>query len=280
MKKSDTSFHELIVLSYYGELSAEQKRVLDDALASQPELAQTAAKLSESLSFMKNSSASEAVEPDAAKLSRIENSILNATVRAPKVAPHFEEQRTHRTLIQTIRELFMSPQAIGFALAGGLAFLVIGIYIGSQIQPQPHVVSMAAVTPGDTAVVPTPVIAGSRQVSDFLRRSQIYLATAVDNEVACEKCLPIQQQLPNRQIAKDLLKEASALKDKSKGNPEIEKLLTDIEFVLNNIGNNADISPSQAEEVHHIASNAVCEVAERIDSVNHQHQALQKQTGH
>ncbi len=280
MKNTDTPLDELIILSYYGELSSEEQKTLDTALAGDAALRQRFDAFRESFERVK---LTDAPEPDAAVLDRLERSILNATIRAEDLRPrtHSVQDRETRSLWATLRELFLSPQNIGYALAGGLAFMVIGIYIGSQLQNTPASVSPQTVAASvDTVANGAPLLTASRQVSDFLRRSQIYFATSVDHEVACEKCLPIQQQLPNRQIAKELLKEASALKMKSQNNPEIQKLITDIEYVLDNIGNNAAISPSQAEQVHHIASNAVCEVAARIDSANqHAQQQHQQKPG-
>ncbi len=275
MKQIDTSLDELIILSYYGELSTEEQRSLDSAMSGNEQLRQRAEMFRASFERVKQS---DAPEVDERVLDRLERSILNATVRADASAADLAPAPPQiRSFWSTLRELFMSPQHIGYALAGGLAFLVLGMYIGSQLQVSTNSqVGSGATATIDTNLVSTPKLAASQQVSDFLRRSQIYFATSVDNQIACEKCLPIQAQLPNRQIAKELLREASALKEKSQGNPEIQKLITDIEFVLDNLGNNAQINPSQAEVVHHIASNAVCEVAARIDSANQQHQ-LQKQ---
>ncbi len=276
MNKNDTSLDQKIILAYYGELSEAEQQQLASLEKSDATLHERSELFRQSFDRIKQS------EPEAIDehvLDRLERSILNATVRAESFENSMPvSKERHASFWASLRELFLTPQRIGFTLAGGLAFMVLGVYIGSQLQiTQPPVVNPSQADQSAASSSSVPLIAASQQVTDFLKRSQIYFATSVDHEVLCEKCLPIQEQLPNRQIAKELLKEASALKKEASGNPEIQKLITDIEYVLDNIGNNVDINPSQAEVVHHIASNAVCEVAARIDSANlhRQNQAQQ-----
>lgn len=263
MNKIDTERAQNIILDYYGELPSDQS----DALRAERETDSTIAAAAEScnvnLSRLGNAAAEDI---DSRILERLERNILTATVVADAHAP--------RPAVQTgwwhsIRDVFATPQRIGFTLAGGLVFIFIGMFIGSNVQLMPGGASAGGAMVAESENLSATAVASNPQIRDFLRRSQIYLATSVDEEVACDKCPPIQAQLPNRQIAKQLLLEATALRARAGNNPEVQKLITDIEFVLESIGHNQAINPVQAEMVHHIASNAVCEVSARIDSSSH-----------
>jgi len=260
MKKTDTDVAGSIVLEFYGELSESESAKLKEAFDKDPMLAKSAEACASNLSRMQ---AVPDVAMEAHELERLQRSILRATVEAdaharrPIVAP---------TLWQQLRDVFATPQRIGFTLAGGLAFIFIGMLIGSNSTLMPGGASAGGAVSMQGSEQSAAAVASNPQIRDFLRRSQIYLATSADEQIACDKCPPIQTQLPNKQIAQQLLKEATMLRAQAGNNPEVKKLITDIEFVLESIGNNREVSPVQAEMVHHIASNAVCEVTARIDT--------------
>lgn len=262
MGKFDTELARNIVLEFYGEASEAEREALRAARETDPAIVVAANTYTENLSRLRNAPAEDI---DARILERLERNILTATVVADAHAPRISEQTRWW---HTLRDIFATPQRIGFTLAGGLAFVFLGMLIGSNVQMMPGGASAGGAVLPEGEGPSAAAVASNPQIRDFLRRSQIYLATSVDEEVACEKCPPIRAQLPNRQIAKQLLLEATALRARADGNPEVQKLITDIEFVLESIGNNHDINPVQAEMVHHIASNAVCEVSARIDTAS------------
>lgn len=262
MGKIDTELAKNIILEFYGEANDAEREALRVARASDPSVAEASETCIANLTRMQNV---DDEDIDSRILERIERNVRAATAHNHRGVHHVQDQVRWW---QVLRDIFATPQRIGFTLAGGLAFVFIGMIIGSNVPIMPVGASAGGAMTGQGEDHSAAAVASNPQIRDFLRRSQIYLATSVDEEVACEKCPPIRAQLPNRQIAKQLLVEATALRARADGNPEVQKLITDIEFVLESIGNNKDINPVQAEMVHHIASNAVCEVSARIDTVS------------
>ncbi|MFM7774502.1 MAG: hypothetical protein ACKOAG_03755 [Candidatus Kapaibacterium sp.] len=263
MGKIDTELVQDMVSVFYGEADAVEREALHAACESDPAVAAANRTCAENLSRLRNAPVDDV---DARILERLERNILTATVVADAHTPRVQASTRWW---HGLRDVFATPQRIGFTLAGGLAFVFIGMLIGTNVQMMPGGASAGGAVLPEGEGPSAAAVASNPQIRDFLRRSQIYLATSVDEEVACDKCPPIRAQLPNRQIAKQLLLEATALRARADGNPEVQKLITDIEFVLESIGNNKDINPVQAEMVHHIASNAVCEVTARIDTAAH-----------
>lgn len=256
--------YERMLLAYYGELTAAEQTRFDQELAQSEHLRTQYQQLTLSLGALTDAPIHHH-EPSEDFFTALEYNIHAAVRRDAAVQPLVHPIQS-TSWLHSLKDLF-TPQRIGFTLAGGLVCALIGVFTGVKMQnswiaPQ----NVAAI--GDQTALPT--AASSEQVKSFLKRSQIYFATSVDEEVKCEKCVPLKQQMNNKKIASELLKEAAALRAQSKNNPELEKLVTDIEFVLNNISNDAVATQAQAEMVHHIASNAMCEVTSKIDTAHTQ----------
>lgn len=259
-----------MLLAYYGELDAREQQEFEQHLQADATLAAQYSNFCATMNGVKNAPPQE---PSEDFWNALEYNI-HAAVRRENAATRVPLAPTEKiTWWQSLKELF-TPQRIGFTLAGGLVCTLLGVFIGTSMQKNnlQGQDTNAIVQTGDTPST----AASAEQVTNFLRRSQIYFATSVDAEVPCDKCVPIKEQINNKKIAADLLREATLIKKQLQAqpsaDPKTKQLLTDIEFVLNNISNNPAINQAQAEEVHHIASNAVCEVAAKIDSThNNQH---------
>ncbi|MBL7975596.1 MAG: hypothetical protein JNJ85_11830 [Candidatus Kapabacteria bacterium] len=259
MKDNQYSPDEQMILAYYGELSDSELQAFQAELTKDASRTAQYEAFKASMSTIKNDSQPEVSEDF---FTALEYNIHNAIRKEQHPVTIAEPQKT--TWLDSLKEMFLTPQRVGFVLAGGLTFMLLGMFIGTKMQSGQSSQSVASVV--DTTSSST-LPASSEKVTDFLKRSQIYLVTSVDNEVKCEKCVPIQEQYNNKKIAADLLKEASQIRQHAKNNPEMQKLLGDLEFVLYNISTNqASVNPAQAEVVHHVASNAVCEATEKLDS--------------
>jgi hypothetical protein len=251
---------ERMLLAYYGELSPAEQLEFDKECSANPELASAFKAMS---STMKSFDSYTQQEPSEDFFTALEYNI-HAGIRREE-QPIIKQIETKTPWWQTLKEFFLTPQRIGYTLAGGVACMIMGVFVGSMLQRPisgdftgSQVAEISSVTPSQAT--------SSEQVSNFLRKSQLYLVTSVDEEVKCEKCIPLKSQYDNRKLATDLLKEASALREALKNNPDKQKLLTDIEFVLNSISNSTVANPAQAEIVHHVASTALCETTKELDS--------------
>jgi len=253
------SLDEQMILAFYGELSDAEKVEFEKTIAMNTAIAEQYRVFQESMMHVKRHQEPQVNEEF---FTALEYNI-HASIRREKQL-QVPLANTKTSWVDSLKEMFLTPQRIGFVLAGGLASLLIGLFIGTKLPSGEQQTIASGVDSSQVTILP----ASSQKVTDFLRRSQIYLVTSVDKEVKCDKCIPIQQQYNNKKIAEDLLKEAAQLREHAKSNPEMQKLLGDLEFVLYNISTNqASANPAQAEVIHRVASNAVCETSEKLDSV-------------
>lgn len=260
---SETQY-ERMLLAYYGELSPAERLEFDKECSANPQLASAFKAMS---STMKSFDSYTQKEPSEDFFSALEYNI-HASIRREEnpILRQTENKIQSKTpWWQTLKEFFLTPQRIGYTLAGGVACMIMGVFVGSMLQRPLSGVS-AINQGGEVSSVSPTQATSSEQVSNFLRKSQLYFVTSVDEEVKCEKCVPLKSQYDNRKLASDLLKEASTLREALKNNPDKQKLLTDIEFVLNSISNSTVENPVQAEIVHHVASSALCETTKELDS--------------
>lgn len=252
--------YERMLLAYYGELSPTEQLEFDKECSVNPQLASAFKAMS---STMKSFDSFTQKEPSEDFFTALEYNIHTGIRREEH--PIAIQTQSKTPWWKTLQEFFLTPQRIGYTLAGGVACMIMGVFVGSMLQRPLSGVS-AGNQGGEVSSISPTQATSSEQVSNFLRKSQLYFVTSVDEEVKCEKCVPLKSQYDNRKLATDLLKEASTLREALKNNPDKQKLLTDIEFVLNSISNSTVENPVQAEIVHHVASSALCETTKELDS--------------
>jgi len=255
---------EQMVLAYYGELSPSQQRAFERELEQDPSLAHAYYALRAQLDRLEPSTAIPASAPDSEEFWTALEYNIKRRIRAEmhrRPAPRNWRHTVSRWLPIAVRPVV--------AVAGIVGAFVVGMTMGKSQQQQP---ATAASSSENTSAFQwaVPAAAVSQTVADpvsnFLKRSQLYIATTADKQLKCQRCIPIERQVDHRQFAHELLKEAQRLRPLAHRDPKVKKVLQDVELVLANLAKDPrQIPPSQLELLHNIASTTICEVTTTID---------------
>ncbi len=272
MSHRDRLFEQM-VLAYYGELPPNLQRAFERKLQHNSELARAYAQLCRELDSFEPSTATPSALPDDSDEMWVALEYnIKRRIRA--------EQRRMTPLQrwwQTARSWLTPMLRPAVAIAGIAGAYALGMMMGTSQQQ-----SRSAAVPLPSAGAPTfqwasPAAAlpntAIDPVSNFLKRSQLYIATTADKQLKCQRCIPIERQIDHRQFANELLKEAQRLRPLAHHNPKVKKVLQDVELVLANLAKDPrQIPPAQLELLHNIASTAICEVNTTIEtSTDDQH---------
>ncbi|KXB97533.1 MAG: hypothetical protein AA908_06655 [Chlorobi bacterium NICIL-2] len=261
-----TKHAALLIRAYYGELSDDERKAFQEMLERDARLRELYAEL---VAMLDQFRASALPIPESESFwVGLEHSILHR-IRSERRALHSRRAN----LLQWWRAM---PKIVRIGLAvGSLAIAFIGgVHVGTR--------SAETLALGESKHSTLPLlpiefvshIAGDQprtneHVRSFLKRSQLYIATTADRDLACTRCIPIGQQLDHRQFARELLHEAQRLRPLVHRDPKVKKVLQDVELVLANLSQNPQsLSREQVELLHNIASSTICEVSATIDNAS------------
>lgn len=264
MAKRDRLTKEM-VLAYFGELSSSEQARLERELEQNPAAAERYRKLTTLLDAIREEAAIETVPAvNDEYWSLLEHTIF-----------HRLRQERHRERISAWQRLMGNISPIRVAIAVGS--IVVAFFLGASSSIWYRIPSQS--TDGTTVPQTLPFfwassaasnVAGSAvndQVRNFLKQSQLYIATTADKQLECTRCIPIERQFDHREFARELLSQAYRLRAVAHHDPKVKKVLQDIELVLTTLSQEQhDLSPEQMEVLHHIASTTVCEVSTTVDS--------------
>ncbi len=265
-------FFEQMVLAYYGELPPNQQRAFERELQNDSELARAYAELCRDLdSFEPSTATPKALPDDSDEMWVALEYNIKRRIRA-------EQRRTTplQRWWEAARSWLMPVLRPAVAIAGIAGAYALGMMMGTSQQQHRSaaVLAPSADTPtfqwaSPAAALPT---AAADPVSNFLKRSQLYIATTADKQLKCQRCIPIERQIDHRQFAHELLKEAQRLRPLAHHNPKVKKVLQDVELVLANLAKDPrQIPPAQLELLHNIASTTICEVNTTIEPSDDNH---------
>lgn len=252
-----------MVLAYYGELSDAERQRFEHRLATDPDFAAAYGRLCTLLDAVaEHKPALEGPAATAEFWTALEYNICR------RIRQEAERKRWWE------RRWQLRPWRVAIAVAGIAAAFLMGAIVGMQMRTlQPgQQSSFTSTTPQPSAVPATAaVVPADDYIRNFLRRSQLYIATAADRQLQCARCVPIEKQIDHRQLAQELLQEANRLRRLAPNDPRVKKVLQDIEVVVANLSREPrSLSPTQVEMLHNIANLTVCEVAATLDSDNNQ----------
>jgi hypothetical protein len=258
-------FFEQMVLAYYGELSPDERRRFDELLDSDPELRRAYGILAAQLDALTEHTAVPVPDAHDEFWTALEYNIKRR-IRAERSSAHRMQSWNER--IRTGLAAVLRP---AIALTAVAAAFVLGMLLGTSkqsISPEAHSTIAYQTQQGEAEASPVTALptAIADPVRSFLKRSQVYIATTADKQLKCERCIPIERQLDHRHFAHELLKEAQRLRPLAHRDPNVKKVLQDIELVLANLAKDPQQIPlSQVELLHNLASTTICEVNTTIE---------------
>ncbi|GIV56834.1 MAG: hypothetical protein KatS3mg040_1602 [Candidatus Kapaibacterium sp.] len=257
--------NELLIRAYYRELSDEELKTFEEMLERDASLREEHAKLVAMLEELRHA---ELPLPESESFwIGLEHSILHRIRK---------EGRVRKSRWANILGRWTLPSAVRIGLAFGSLVLVFigGVHVGTRSTgtlafnddnrstPPLLPIEFASHSAGDQPRT-------NEHLRSFLKRSQLYIATTADRDLACTRCIPIGQQLDHRQFARELLHEAQRLRPLVHRDPKVKKVLQDVELVLANLSQNPQsLSREQVEVLHNIASSTICEVSATIDNAS------------
>jgi len=258
-----SSRHDLMLRAYYGELSPKERVSFEQILERDTSFRAEYAAMVSTLEQLREGEL-PLPEQDSFWIG-LEHSILHRIRR---------EQRRSNHWWDSLRRWWSTSAAlrISVAVASITVVYIAGVYVGS------HSLDTSTLAGSELPHLPLlPIhfepsaranqLAAHEHVKNFLKRSQLYIATTADRDLACTRCIPIQQQLDHRQFARELLREAQNLRPLVHHNPKVKKVLQDVELVLANLSQNPQaLSRDQVELLHNIASSTICEVSATIEN--------------
>lgn len=249
MELSQSTFEELAILEYYGELSADEK-VRFEKEKSLPENREILQSVQSSLSMLSNV---EREEPNEDFWTALEYNIHSAVRKEEKPAPAVQQPQ-QQSWWQQIVDSFFAPAKIGYTLSGGLACVLIGLLVGAKFQPE-FIGAKPAVSD---------VAASSEKMTEFLKRSQIYLLNVIDKNGNCPECVTTKEEF-NKLIAQQLLHEAAEVRKQAGDNPELKRMMTDLEFVLNTmVTMDSNTSTATVDAMANVANSTLMEVSSQL----------------
>ncbi|RMF33166.1 MAG: hypothetical protein D6747_07530 [Chlorobiota bacterium] len=253
---------DLLIRAYYRELSDDERTAFEQMLERDTTLRKEYAELVATLDQLRTA---EIPLPESeAFWIGLEHSILHRVRKERRVS--------HSQWLPRIRAWVVPAVRVGFALAAVTVAYVAGVHVGTRSE------TTLAVDGSDRTTLPLLPFEfvtrsggdqprANEHVRSFLKRSQLYIATTADRDLACTRCIPIGQQLDHRQFARELLHEAQRLRPLVHRDPKVKKVLQDVELVLANLSQNPQsLSREQVELLHNIASSTICEVSATIDN--------------
>ncbi|MDW8075356.1 MAG: hypothetical protein RML15_07005 [Bacteroidota bacterium] len=268
---------KLMVLAYYGELTQRERARFESQQAKNPEQAERYRTLCNTLDTIADPQIGLLPPPESEDYWQgLEHSILHR-IRQEKRRQHVRI-RQRQSIGKIIGHLI--PVRVALALGSIVLAFIGGFTLGTRsllsttkndAGSQAFPLALPWDTPPPTAAVASS--ATTEHLRNFLKRSQLYIATTADRQLACKRCIPIEHQVDHRQFARELLKEAQRLRPMLHHDPKVQKVLQDVEIVLANLSREVQpLSQEQVELLHHIASTTVCEVSSAVESENVQHQ--------
>ncbi|MCX7929801.1 MAG: hypothetical protein N2663_03665 [Chlorobi bacterium] len=259
-----------MLAAYYCELSPEEQRDVERRLKNDPEFAAQYADLCRLLDAFTPETAyplDRHAESEEFWTALEYNILRRIRTEARTVRPHNRLTQWWSVVAAAFQRIAARPVAVAAGIA--VAF-VCGITVGTQRAPISAVAtsSESMTPPGATAAsAAAHMLVAADPVSNFLKRSQVYIATAADKQLQCSRCIPIERQIDHRQMAHELLTEAQRLRPLARHNPKVKKVLDQVELVLANLAEQPEqLSRGQMEVLHHIASTTVCEVNSALET--------------
>lgn len=258
-----TNCSELLIRAYYGELSADELKVFEEKLERDATLRKEYAELTATLEQLREA---ELPLPESESFwIELEHAILHRIRK---------ERRVPQSRWVKLRRWWNVPTRvrIGLALGSIVIAFVGGVHVGTR---SAATLALDESKRSTLPLLPIEFVSHStaeqprtnEHVRSFLKRSQLYIATTADRDLACSRCIPIGQQLDHRQFARELLHEAQHLRPLVHRDPKVKKVLQDVELVLTNLSQNPQALPrEQVELLHNIASSTICEVSATIDN--------------
>lgn len=253
-----------MLLAYYGELSPEEQARLTRQLDEDPMAAEEYRRLSDLLDTLHQEAKLPSIPDDDEYWAALEHAIfhrLRQEMRQERLSPW-------RRLLGTV-----SPVRAALAFGGIIVAFFLGAtlsqwYTGTRQRTDGTTTSMALPFSWESSAASTATgSAVNEQVRNFLKQSQLYIATTADKQLACTRCIPIERQVDHREFARELLSQAQRLRAVAHHNPKVRKVLQDVELVLATLSQDqTSLSPEQMEVLHHIASTTVCEVSATVDT--------------
>mgnify|MGYP005837932113 CR=1 FL=1 len=258
--------NELLIRAYYRELSDEELKTFEEMLERDASVREEYAQLVATLEELRDA---ELPLPESESFwIGLEHSILHRIRK---------ERRVHKSRRVNLLQWWSGvPTVVRIGLALGCVVIAFigGVHVGTRSA------ATLAFNDDNRSTLPLlPIEFVSHSAGDqsrtnehlrsFLKRSQLYIATTADRDLACTRCIPIGQQLDHRQFARELLHEAQRLRPLVHRDPKVKKVLQDVELVLANLSQNPQsLSREQVEVLHNIASSTICEVSATIDNAS------------
>lgn len=253
---------EQMLLAYYGELSADEQARFNECLKGDPARARQYHELSALLDTLSQCPAAQLPAEGDEFWTALEHGIIHRLRQHVR----YSRQSRWRQLVEQF-----AVRRVALVFGGIVVAFFAGTIIGAGYRATPAEDGRVQVS---LPLPPLPIVtsapsaastATNEHLRSFLKRSQLYIATTADKQLACKRCLPIEHQLDHRQFAKELLAEAQRLRRTAHKDPKVKKVLQDIELVLANLSQDPrTLSSEQMEILHNIASAAICEVSSTV----------------